>query len=230
MRISLSITTYNRYELTIQSFAKVIEDERIDDVVVLDDASEDGSFRSLNDYFKDNDKVIVRRQITNRGMSLNKAHAIALCKNDFVIIFDSDNIMDKSYIDALEAVGNFKEDTMYLPVGALPHFPYAKYSGQTIDRNNVKNCMGDPMFRCSLNTCNCLVNKDFYAKVFKEDSTIGCADTINHIYNHLEVGGKLYFVPNLTYFHLVGPQSGFMENVSYNMMKAKEIENKIMSL
>lgn len=230
MKLSLAITTYMRYDLTIQSFAKVIDDERIDDIVLLDDASPDNSYERLRDYFAGNDKVTVRRQIANRGMSLNKAHAIALCKNDWVIIFDSDNVLEKSYIDALEAVGEFNEDTLYLPVGALPNFPYAKYSGQTIDRNNIKDCMGDPMFRCSLNTCNCLVNKDFYRRVFKEDETIGCADTINHCFNHLMAGGKLYFVPNLTYFHLVGPQSAFMENVSYNMAKAKEIENKIMQL
>lgn len=230
MRLSLAITTFNRYDLTIQSFAKVIDDERIDDVVLLDDASTDGSYERLRDYFNGNEKVTVRRQAANRGMSVNKSHAIALCKNAWVIIFDSDNQLSTNFLDALEAVGDFKDDTLYLPVGALPNFPYAKYSGQTIDRNNIKDCMGDPMFRCSLNTCNCLVNKEFYSKVFKEDVTIGCADTINHIFNHLIADGNIYFVPNLTYFHLVGPQSGFMENLSYNMAKAKEIENKIMSL
>lgn len=230
MKLSLAITTYNRLSLTIASFAQVIDDNRINDIVVLDDASTDGSHKKLVEYFKDIPKVRVIRQVQNRGMSVTKRDAIALCRNSAVVIFDSDNKLEKGYLDALEAVGEFSENTLYLPIAANPRFDYRKYSGIAVTANNIGKFMNDEMFRCALNTCNCLVDRDYYTKTFIEDPKIGCADTINHIYNHLKIGGKLFFVPGMEYFHLVGPQSGFLENADYNIKKAKEIENKIMLL
>lgn len=229
MKASLAITTYKRFELTIASFAEVINDERIGEIIVLDDDSQDGSYERLRDYFKDNPRVKVIRQARNRGMSISKRDAIALCNLPNVIIFDSDNKLRKDYLDALEATAIF-EDTMYLPVAANPNFDYRKYSGLTITAQNIGHYMRNDMFRCALNTCNCLVNRDFYINAFIQDDTIGCADTINHIYNHLKRNGKLYFVPGMEYFHLVGPQSGFLENADYNIKKAKEVENKILAL
>jgi glycosyltransferase involved in cell wall biosynthesis len=230
MTLSLCLTTYNRFALTIESFAQVIDDPRIDDIVIFDDCSTDGSHEKIRKHFSENTKVTVLRQQKNVGMSLNKHDAIAAAKNEWCIIFDSDNIIGPDYLDALESVGAFNENTLYLPVAANPNFNYRKFSGLTVTANNITKYMGNEMFRCALNTCNCLVNRDYYTNAFIEDPKIGCADTINHIHNHLKVGGELYFVPTMEYFHLVGPQSGFLENADYNIRKAKEIENKIMRL
>lgn len=230
MKLSLAITSYKRYQLTIDSFADVIEEGRIDEVVLLDDCSPDKSYELLRDHFKDTPKVKVIRQARNRGMSVTKRDAIALCNNPAVIIFDSDNKLGKDYLDALERVEEFSSDTLYLPIAAAPEFDYEEFAGFTITKDNIKRYMHNAMFRCALNTCNCLVNRDFYLDTFVQDDKIGCADTINHIYNHLKRGGRLYFVPRMQYFHLVGPQSGFLENSDYNMKKAKEIENKILAL
>src|SRR5688572_28640863 len=100
MKLSLCITTYNRYEMTIESFSKVLDDPRIDDIVIIDDASEDGSGLMLFNYFKDNDKVRVILQATNKGMCKNKFDAIAFARNEWAIIFDSDNIIGPDYLDA----------------------------------------------------------------------------------------------------------------------------------
>jgi glycosyltransferase involved in cell wall biosynthesis len=234
MKISLAITTFQRFDLTVESFAGVIDDPRISDILVLDDASTNGDFEKLAIHFNGHPKVKVTRQARNRGMSITKRDAIALANGPWVIIFDSDNKLGPDYLDAIQAQwmlsGGLSPDTMYLPVQAAPRFNYEKFSGLSITKENVNDYMHDAMFRCALNTCNCLVHQEFYLKTFKDDPAIGCADTINHIYNHLTNGGKIYFVPEMKYFHLVGPQSGFLENADYNMRKAKEIENKIMSL
>lgn len=122
MKLSLAITTYNRYEMTVESFAQVIDDPRIDDIIILDDCSTDGSYEKLRDHFKENEKVRVIRQAQNRGMSVTKRDAIALCNNREVVIFDSDNKLGKDYLDALEAVGDFSDETLYLPTAANPQF------------------------------------------------------------------------------------------------------------
>lgn len=229
MKLSLCITTFNRYDLLKESYAQVIDDPRISEIIIVDDCStEPGIKEKVNSLA--GGKVKIFHQVENRGMSRNKADAISYASNPWVVIFDSDNKLGKDYLDALETVGAFAENTLYLPVAANPRFDYRKFSGLAITAGNIGKFMSDEMFRCALNTCNCLVNRDHYIKTFIEDPKIGCADTINHIHNHLKSGGELYFVPGMEYFHLVGPQSGFLENADYNIKKAKEIENKIMAL
>lgn len=230
MNISLAITTFNRYELTIKSFEKVLLDKRIDDIVIVDDKSTDQSFIKLANYFYGNSKVRTIQQAENRGMSVNKMCAISLCRNEWVIILDSDNELSSEYIDALYELGEWKEDTIYAPEWAKPTFDYRQWSGICFDKNNIKEYIGKPYFGAMLNTSNYVVNKNFYLKCYKEDKSIKETDTIHHLKNHLEQDGKFYVVPNMQYQHLVHENSGFMLNVNYNMAKSFEIEKQIMEL
>jgi len=101
MNLSIAITTFNRLEFTIESFAQVLDDPRVDDIVILDDCSTDGSYEKLVKHFSGVEKVRVVRQAQNRGMSLNKRDAIAYAKNEWVAIIDSDNIIGKNYIESI---------------------------------------------------------------------------------------------------------------------------------
>lgn len=225
--ISVCITNYNRYELLLKSFEGILSNNWISEIIIVDDDSDKEIYDKIKIAVQSIPKIKLYRNFVNIGMSENKAVAISCSSNPFCIVFDSDNELFESYITALEQIEEFKEDTIYLPVGALPNFIFEDFSGLTIDRHNIKDYMNNPMFRVALNSCNYLVNRDFYLESFKSDPTIGCADTINHAFNHLMNDGKLYFVPNMRYNHLVGSQSGYLHNVEYNMKKSAEIENKI---
>ena len=37
MALSFCVTTYNRFNLTIQSFEKILDDERVSEIVISDD-------------------------------------------------------------------------------------------------------------------------------------------------------------------------------------------------
>lgn len=234
MKVSLAITTYNRYDLTIKSFGKVLNDERIDDIVLLDDSSTDGSFEKLNDTFAREDKVRVVRQVANRGMSQNKADAIAYAKNEWVPVLDSDNVFDQPYLDAFFDISKQKSSldncTIYCPQFARPGFDYRAFSGLTIDRENVKSFMGNPMFRCLLNTANYVVPRDTYLSVYEHDPSIKGTDTIWMNYLWLKKGYSLCVVPGMEYDHLQHSGSGFLQDLAYNMEKGREIEQKIMEL
>lgn len=128
MKLSLAITTYLRYEMTVESFAQVIDDPRIDDIVILDDCSTDGSYEKLRDHFAGNKKVRVIRQAQNRGMLVNKFHAVGYCKNEWVALIDSDNVIGKSYLDAIFSITVYPDllqlykDTIYVPEFSKPTF------------------------------------------------------------------------------------------------------------
>lgn len=42
--ITLALTHWNRFDMLCESFAQVIDDERIGEIVIVDDHSDDGSY------------------------------------------------------------------------------------------------------------------------------------------------------------------------------------------
>lgn len=236
MKLSLAITTFNRFDLTIESFAQVIDDPRIDDILILDDASTDGSYEKLRDYFKNSFKVRVIQQAQNRGMMINKAHAVALAKNEWVVLWDSDNVIGQSYVDSLEGFSGYPgitqlyNNTIYVPEFAKPQFDYRKFSGKRVHAGNVVDLVNDSMGNCLLNTCNYVVHRDTYGKVFTENAEIKGTDTLWFNYLWMKAGYNFYVVPGMQYFHRVHEGSTWKEHADYNMQKAKELNKKILSL
>lgn len=244
MKLSLCITTYNRYEYTIESFAKVLDDPRIDDIVILDDASTDFSDVRLGTEFASSTKVRVIRQARNRGMSMNKRDAISYALNEWVIIFDSDNILGPDYLDAFfDYVGNngqailpkihHGDEFIFCPDFAKPNFDYTRYSNNKLRIYRSDRAAGLIMedgFNCLMNTCNYIVNRDFYLATYKYNPNHIASDTIWHNYNHLKRGGAFVIVPGMQYFHRVHPGSGFMQNAAANMANAEGVRRLIQQL
>lgn len=229
--ISLAITHFERYDMVMDSFKDVVSDERISEVVIVDDCSQGGSYEKLVETFKSNSKIKLFRNEKNLGMSLNKSRAISLCENKWAIIFDSDNKLSLRYIDRLYSmVIEWNEKIIYCPDGALPEFNYKAFAGVAINQSNVKQYLNKPMFDCFLNTCNYFVNRDEYLKVYTHDESVKESDTIHFNYGWLKAGNKFYVVPNMNYLHRVHNGSGFMKNVDYNLKKAEETKKLIAQL
>lgn len=228
MTLTLAITTYNRYELLLESFAKVIGDPRIDEVLIMDDHSEDKYWNKIKDLDKFNPKIKVIRQLQNRKMQQNKHDAVALSKSDWVILADSDNIFDKDYLNALPA--ELFANTIYMPDFAKPEFSFKQYSGLMFNRHNIKDFIKDPPFSVLLNCCNYVVNKNQYVNFYKHDQNIDGADTINMAKNWLAAGNNFYVVPGMEYYHKVHSGSQFMKGVAKNMADAERIKKEISML
>jgi glycosyltransferase involved in cell wall biosynthesis len=228
MNLSLAITTYNRFELTIESFAQVINDPRIDDIVILDDKSRDGSYEKLRDMFRDNPKVRVMRQAQNRGMGQNKADAISYCKNEWVIILDSDNIITPAYLNAIPET--LDRDTIYQPSFAKPQFDFRNYTAKNYSIHEIRALIKHPMFNTMLNACNYLVNRDKYGMIYQPNESQKGADSIWFAYLWLKDGNFFTVVPGMEYEHRVHPGSGFLQDAAYNMKKAEEVRKLIMQL
>lgn len=229
MNLSLCLTHYNRFELLKESFAQVIDDPRINDIVILDDASTDGSYEKIVQNYKSIDKVRVIRQAQNRGMQQNKRDAIAYAKNEWAIIFDSDNVIGKDYLYALEKTV-LHSDTIYCPTFAKPTFDYRQYGAMSYNKDSAKGYIKQDQFNMALNTCNYLVPRDEYLKVFRLNSEHVASDTIWFNYNWLKAGYGFYFVPHMSYYHRVHKGSGFLQGVEHNMKMQNEVRKMIMAL
>lgn len=232
MKISLCIPTYNRADLCIESFAQVIDDDRIDDIVLMDDKSTNGSYAYLKSEFGGHSKVVVLQQEANVGMARNKRDAIDAAKNDWAILFDDDNTISPDYLDALGDIpGVFElEEEIFMPSFAKPNFDYRDLCDTAMCKQNIAHFMSNPIFGALINTCNYVVNKKYYLETWQANPEMKATDTAWHLLCHLKAGGSMYVVPGMEYFHRVHDQSGFMQDVAYNMKKAKEIEEKIKKL
>jgi glycosyltransferase involved in cell wall biosynthesis len=100
-KISIAIPTWNRSEMTVQSFYEVYDDDRVSEIVIVDDASDMKIYEELKAMTDSLSKVTLYRNLQNRDCYENKYTAVSYATNDWVILLDSDNKIDKSYLDII---------------------------------------------------------------------------------------------------------------------------------
>jgi glycosyltransferase involved in cell wall biosynthesis len=228
--ISVAITTYNRFELTCLAIDSALHNARVNDLLVLDDCSTDGSYERIKEKYKYNDKVRVVKQFANRGMMQNKADAVFLAKNDWVLLLDSDNRLDEGFIEAFFALRSHKPNVFYCPQKAKPAFDFTQFLGIEINATNVAGLVDAPFFGVLINTANYIVNKQTYSTNYVYNPKIKGCDTAWLFYNHLLNGGAIQVVQGMEYSHLVHEGSTWMQDAAYNMQSAKEIDNLLKQL
>lgn len=228
MNLTLAITTYNRFQYLRESFEQVIDHPRITEIILMDDCSDLAVYKQIEQLKELSTKIKVFRQAQNRGMGRNKADAIGYAKNEWVILFDSDNIIGPDYIDALPI--DLMKPVIYHPDAALPNFDFRKYRGGGYKAHYVRKLINEPMFNTMLNACNYVVNRDEYLNIYQENPKHRGSDTVWMAYLWLKAGNGYYVVPRMEYYHRVHDQSGFLQNAAYNMKKAEEVRKLIMQL
>lgn len=233
MKLTLAVTTFNRYDLLLESFAQVIDDHRIDEILICDDHSKEEYWNKIKELPKFNPKIKVVRQLENRGMLVNKRDAVFNSKNEWVIIFDSDNVIGKEYLDALEKLHpNIDSPSKFIhcPEFAKPNFCYRDIPHSFNIKMGWRPDFSNDMVSCFFNTCNYVVNRKEYLSVWEENKDVIAADTIWFNYLWLKSGNYFNVVEGMEYFHRVHESSGFLKDVNQNMAKAEEIKKLIMEL
>ena len=212
--ISIAIPTYNRYQMTIEAFAQVLDDPRVSEIVISDDYSTDNSTLKLINYFRDNAKVRLFRNDANQDCYWNKRIAVKHCTNDWCILLDSDNIIDTTYLDKLFAIPDWSADTIYTPSFAKPAFDFRAFAGVTIHKNNVAQLMTQfPNMEVCLNACNYFVNREEYLLCFDGTKDPCTSDSIFMCYNWIHSGNQITLVPGLEYEHRIHDGSHYQKNV-----------------
>ena len=210
--LSICIPTWNRVEMTLNSFKEVYNDDRVEAIIIVDDASDEHIYAKLKEECDKLFKVKLYRNLTNRDCYANKYVSISLSPTDYCIILDSDNQIDTSYLDKIFEQ-EWAEDMILAPDWAKPTFNYTEYSNLIINKDNLKQYIDKPMFETCLNCMNYFVNKDSYCHVW--DATIDpvTSDSLFQNYNWLMSGKYIHIVHGLRYEHLVHNQSHYINNV-----------------
>lgn len=228
--LSLCLTNYNRYELLLESFAQVMDDQRIAEIVISDDCSDTTVFEKLSLYCADKPKIKLFRNEKNAGMSVNKYLAIERSSCETCILFDSDNVLKTDYLDAYSRQYHYPE-VITCPDFAKPKFDYRRFGGWLINRDNVREFLSlGPMADCLLNTCNFIVNREEYLKTYQHNSFMKGTDTIWFNYLWLKSGRSFLVAPGMEYYHREHSGSGFMQDLDYNMEQSRNIKKLILEL
>lgn len=229
MNLTLSITAFNRLQYLRESFEQVIDHPRITEIILMDDCSDMEIFKQIESLKDMSPKIKVYRQAQNRGMAYNKYSAVAHASNEWVILFDSDNVLTPEYIDALPK--QLSEKAIYQPDFAKPHFDFRQYAGKSYPRFSTVNVfIKQPMFFTMVNACNYVVNRNEYLRVYQENTDHKASDTVWMFYLWLKAGNNMYVVPGMEYEHRVHPASGFLQDAPYNMNQAEKVRKLIMAL
>lgn len=206
--ISLCITNYNRSKLLFEGISNILYDQRVSEVVISDDCSRPEIYNSVVWYFKEHPKVKIYRNDVNLDCYHNKAQALRLATNDWCILFDSDNTIDRIYIDKIEnlVMSGLTEKTVYTPSFAKPHFDFTPFAGINISKLNIAGLItglqGDRV-QTMLNAMNYFVNRHEYLRIFDASIKPVTSDSIYQNCRWLEAGNSIYVVPDLTYYHRV---------------------------
>jgi len=219
--ISLAIPTFNSSEFFAKSFEYVLHDPRITDIVICDDHSQDfASLAALVAEFN-SPKIRLFRNDTNLKAFCNKNMAVSHCMNEWVILLDSDNSIDSTYIDAWLKEQPWDPKVLYCPDFAKPFFDYRFLSGERLARDEVAlffastspplpdgivGSLWDALF----NGGNYAFSREEYMRTHKARTNIHSlveesygADVLHFIVLWIKRGLTLKIVPEMTYEHVI---------------------------
>lgn len=215
--------------MVLKSFEQVLKDDRIGEIVISSDADEGVQWAQLKAYCDAVPKIKLVRNDKRLGVYGNKHASVKAASLDWVIIFDSDNVITKEYIDALYTCHWYK-DTVIAPSYAKPKFDYRHFSGHTINKANVAGYFKHKLFETLLNTMNYFVHRETYLKVWEPKENILGADSIYMNYLWLRSGNSIYVDADLHYMHLVHKGSFFQSAATQSepMLRLLERQLKLM--
>jgi|TARA_B100000902_G_C27217141_1_gene867647 glycosyltransferase involved in cell wall biosynthesis len=226
-KISVAIAYYNNSGFMEKTLETLINDERINEIVITDDKSSD--IFVLEDLLKNKNcsKIKLFYNDKNLGCYHNKINAVSKCSNDWCILLDSDNFIEKSYIDTLYKIKAWDKDTIYSPDRPIT-FPgnpsinldFRKYSGKYISNEIYLRDFNIIKFQCLINNCNYFLPCKEYTLCMKEGfetynrEIIDCLDSAVLFTDWIKNKNKIMVVKDLSYYHRLHPNSNYMNGRS----------------
>lgn len=235
-RISVAITYYNRHETIHKALFNILNDNRIDEILIVDDGSTTESIKYLSDLTNqiNNPKIKISKNEKNLGMYKNKIHAIESAKNDWVILLDSDNTIMKSYIDSIFNIKTWQNDIMYCPSFAWPLLDNREISDKEYNMQSIKDILihRSKIMKQFLNLGNFFVNKNEFIKSISlyTDCIPYAADSIFINYTWLSNNNKLFIPKGARYVHRVNPDSTWKIQNNDSSIKFENIKNALLTL
>lgn len=210
-KFALALTTYNRADRLIPYLKKYDEYNLIDEIIVTDDCSDDYELLIKETW---SPKIVIQKNPINIQAYQNKLKTISQIKNNWCILFDSDNFFDESYLNAIQEENmlyGLDENVIYCPSLAKPNHNYKHLCNIFIDKTFWnKNYFNEG---CLFNTGNMLLSKKAINCLIKNFNN----DPIKNVFveckymNYILIknGFKLKVLEKMEYYHPVSHDSHY---------------------
>ncbi|MBX9577072.1 MAG: glycosyltransferase family 2 protein [Chthoniobacterales bacterium] len=229
-KVSVAIPHWNRGALIHRPLWNIVNDERIEEIVIVDDGSSEEEFSLLvkNVARYDRRKVVtIHRREENKGVQFTKVECVEKICGAWMILLDSDNTLFPSYLDAVVALQHLDEKSLYCPDWAFPYFWFRQVAGQKIDFQ--KACyliqQGTLQKISLLNDGNYFFHKATYLAQLLPLKQIqhDVADVMLANYRWLSQGGSLTVMQQARYLHRI-------DDSSFWMRTSQESRRRVMSI
>lgn len=234
-RISVAIANYERPEFVIVTLKNIFKDERVSEIIILDDGSSLESFLKSVKFLKNfKQKVKLFRREKNLGPFITKIQACSLCSNPWCILLDSDNTIFESYLNAIFSLETWEENIIYCPDYAFPHYKFKNYRNLIFDFNHISNLqkssniLKEIIFSCFINGGNYFLNNKRFTKCLEPYLILNPHGTDAFITNYiwLSQGNKLKVLTNASYYHRIHSHSLWILNSHKGIAEYNIIANK----
>lgn len=241
--ISFAVTAFDEMsegrlhgQRIVECIQAAMDHPAVDEVMIVDDGSDDyGQLVEKVLHYPPGGHLTIYQNNQNLGVFGNKLEAVAQCAGEWVITCDSDNLMDKQFIDKIVSLEK-EPDTWYSPSFARTHFDYRGLVGQ-YSLETIAGMMDKPLAACCLNTGNQTVHRERFMQVFGEYRgqradlmfpnwlnllpeqrpmkywrlVFDACDSLIFNMEWLTSGGKLHVVDGLEYDHYyaAGPEGNY---------------------
>ena len=242
MNISIAIPHYNNARYMPDTLRHIIDDTRINEIVICDDVSKD--LDALENYLNkiNNNKIKLYKNTTNLGAYHNKLESLSKCTNDWCILLDSDNCLNENSIDILYSLDKWDKNIIYAPSWAKT-FPgiasenldYRVLNNKFIDKKFLLNNFNIMKLQCLLNTGNYFFNRINYLECTKKYSNmfdrnlIGGLDALLVSCLWIKENNKIFVVENFEYNHRLHSDSFYVLSNKSNQAKFKKILLELLS-
>lgn len=219
--ITVAIPHYNRGALIHQALHNALRDQRVNEIVIVDDGSTPEQYALLKqtvERFNTTRKIHLHRREENRGAMWTKMECVEKSTNPWVVLLDADNTLFRSYLDEIFAMAAWEADTIYCPSRAFPHFDFRELAGRTIDFEAACDLSRTGLLRrvYIINDGNYFLNRTSYLETLAtlRDIRHDVADVMVVNYLWLSQGKKLHMMPGAVYCHRLSASSFWSRTAS----------------
>jgi GT2 family glycosyltransferase len=245
MKISYAILTHNEGEYNDKLFSLLTKFKRKEDeIVIVDDFSDINIYNKLYELIKvlnTDNKIKLLRNDENLKPFLNKIKAVKSCKNDWIILLDSDNKISDDYVNKVLSI-NRNNKTVYIPQLLVREddkgWDYFDFRDIDFNKDNIKNILIQESptslnAETMLNTGNFFINRDSYIKTIEDseiDISISTNDSLYFSYLWLKNGNIIKVLPDLKYYHYVHDGSWYIKNWERCQIDTEILKKRILEL
>jgi len=231
-KISVVTPFYNTGFYARNTFKIPFEDDRIDEIIIVDDCSINGETEMLYEVIKSNPKVRYFRNNENLGELKTRIRGAELARNDWVIFLDGDNCLTTEYLDKIYMIPQWRQNVIYHPsFGNERHINYTSLEGEYLGKDNISKFLNSHAYMMAmfLNTGNYFMNKSNYLNTAYKHM-----DIPKHQYGDIVINGQwiedgnyIFVVQGMNYVHTLRKNSAWKEHQGEMQGKVNEVINSL---